>query len=290
MNGHHGDNYMYENLGNGDLQIILGNQFTEVSEGSAGIAWYDYDRDGDQDMVMICDEYSGDRFYMLENTTDANHWLNLKLVGTKSNRDALGAKVHVKATINGEFTIQTREVNNSTWLTQSSLEQVIGLGDASLAPVVMIEWPSGIWQILTDVAADQFMTIVEDTTNGLTKMANLSAREALESHLLDDQIEQTKQLSALPSEFLMYPCYPNPFNPSTEIRYSIPRESYVIVRVLNARGEEVHMLLQQRQSAGHYAIQWNGTDNYGNAVSSGLYLCRIETNGFVGTRKMLLVR
>ncbi|MFC1568695.1 FG-GAP-like repeat-containing protein [bacterium] len=286
MNGHHGDNFMYENLGNGELQRVYGNQFTQANYGSGTIAWHDYDRDGDQDMIMVSDEYSMKKIHMFENTTEGNHWLNLRLEGIKSNRNALGAKVHVKAVIDGEMITQTREVNNSTWLSQSSLEQVIGLGDAANADV-MIEWPSGIWQMMEDVGADQFITIVEDTANAMSKLSGVSAREALDSDLLDETLEME---SSTPSEFSLSPCYPNPFNPSTEIVYTLPRSSRVQVHVLNARGEVVQTLIQETQQAGNYQIRWNGLDQHGNAVPSGLYLCRLEADGFVSTQKMLLVR
>ena len=286
MNGHHGDNFMYENLGGGEMQRVYENQFVRANYGSATIAWHDYDRDGDQDMIMVSDEYSTKKIHLFENTTTGNHWLNFRLEGIRSNRNALGAKVHANAVINGEETTITREVNNSSWLGQSSLEQVIGLGDAPEASVI-IEWPSGIWQSLGTVAADQFLTVVEDTSNGMSKLAGVSAREALESNLLEQVSGQT---DGTPFEFDLMPCYPNPFNPSTEIAYTLPGASMVRVRVVNARGQIVVDLVHERQEAGYYTVRWNGEDAHGNAVPSGLYLCRMECDTYVNTQKMLLVR
>ena len=281
-----GDNFLYENMGNGDLEVKVDNRFTQNLDGYAGMAWYDFDRDGDLDVALVADEYSRGQILMLENTTQANHFLNLKLVGVRSNRDALGAKIHVKAVIGGESVTQTREVNNSTWLSQSSLEQVFGLGDAAAA-AVMIEWPSGIWQMMENVNADQFLTVTEDTASGLQKTAGLSAREMLEA-VPDRQIEAGNGLAT--PEYALYPCYPNPFNPSTKITYSIRQPSLVQVQVLNARGELVRSLVQEHQPAGLYQVSWNGNDQSGNPAASGLYFCRLESAGFISTQKMLLVR
>jgi hypothetical protein len=281
-----GDNFLYENMGHGDLQIRVDNMFTRNLDGCAGMAWYDFDRDGDQDVAIIGDEYSRGQIVLLENTTPANHFLNMKLVGIRSNRDALGAKIHVRAVIDGETVTQTREVNNSTWLSQSSLEQVFGLGNAASA-TLMVEWPSGILQTLENVNAGQFLTVIEDTASGLQKPAGVSGREMLE--LVENELTRDADGINIP-EYMLYACTPNPFNPSTEIRYSIARPSHVRLQVLNARGELVQSLIQAYQPAGCYITIWNGRDQYGNPAASGLYFCRLESAGFVRTQKMLLVR
>jgi hypothetical protein len=281
-----GDNFLYENMGHGDLTVRVDNMFTRNLDGCAGMAWYDFDRDGDQDLAIIGDEYSRGQIVLLENTAPANHFLNLKLIGVRSNRDALGAKIHLKTWLDGETVTQTREVNNSTWLSQSSLEQVFGLGNAAVAALI-IEWPSGILQILENVKADQFMTVIEDTSSGLQKPAGLSGREMLEWV----ENEPARDANGIKQpEDVLYACAPNPFNPSTEIRYSIARPSQVRLMVLNARGELVQSLIQSQQPAGHYSIIWSGRDQYGNPAASGLYFCRLECAGFVSTQKMLLVR
>ncbi|MBN1781067.1 VCBS repeat-containing protein, partial [bacterium] len=287
MNRKHGDNFMYENLGNGTFLTVLDNQFTNLEQDSELGAWYDYDRDGDQDLFMVSEMNTP--FYMMENTQSTeNHWLNLKLTGIKSNRNALGAKVHVKSMINGDLVIQTREVNGQAAWSQSSLEQVIGLGDAQLAHII-IEWPSGIMQVLIDADADQFLCIEEDTAlDGLEKPAGLSARTILELGLEGELAQASKP--AVPESYDLSSCYPNPFNPSTEISYALPRESVVTIRVINALGQEVRMLLSEKQDAGTYRVRWDGLDLRGNAVPSGLYLCRMESDGFVQTQKMMLVR
>ncbi len=84
--------------------------------------------------------------------------------------------------------------------------------------------------------------------------------------------------------------YPNPFNPETTISYTLPTAGLVSLEVYNSRGQLVRCLLQEEQSAGEHILIWNGRDDFGNNVASGLYLCRIVCNGKEETRKLLLIK
>ena len=84
--------------------------------------------------------------------------------------------------------------------------------------------------------------------------------------------------------------YPNPFNPETTISFSILNSENVKLSIYNIRGQLVKTLLNENMSAGHHLVNWNGTDNIGNNVSSGLYFYRIETNSFSDVKRMLLMK
>ncbi len=84
--------------------------------------------------------------------------------------------------------------------------------------------------------------------------------------------------------------YPNPFNPETTISYTLPSAGSVSLDIYNSRGQLVRSLLQEEQPAGEYSLVWNGKDGSGHSVASGLYLCRIASNGTHVTRKMLLIK
>jgi hypothetical protein len=88
-----------------------------------------------------------------------------------------------------------------------------------------------------------------------------------------------------PSTFHLYQNYPNPFNPVTTIRYDLPRQAYVSLRVFNLLGQEVAVLVDEVQTAGHKSVDINAT-----GLSSGVYLYRMRIDGFSETRKMLLMR
>jgi FlgD Ig-like domain len=84
--------------------------------------------------------------------------------------------------------------------------------------------------------------------------------------------------------------YPNPFNPRTTIRYSLPEESHVALRVYDVRGSLVATLVDGTVDAGDHVAVWNGRSNTGSGVASGLYFARIDSKHGVLTRKMVLNR
>ena len=83
---------------------------------------------------------------------------------------------------------------------------------------------------------------------------------------------------------------PNPFNPSTLIRYQLPGTGKVGLRVYDVRGRLVRRLIDRVEGAGNYSVQWDGRDDRGVAVASGAYLYRLETPSGVRQRRMTLVR
>lgn len=83
---------------------------------------------------------------------------------------------------------------------------------------------------------------------------------------------------------------PNPFTGTTLISYSLPVKSHVKLRIYNINGELVRTLQDIKQSAGSYSIEWNGLNNHGNKVTSGVYFCRLQTDSYVQTRKMFMIK
>lgn len=98
------------------------------------------------------------------------------------------------------------------------------------------------------------------------------------------------EIGSLPQRVELLQNYPNPFNPSTRIRYVLPEETTVSLSVYNLRGEIVATLVQDRQSAGAHSILWDGTDNFGNSVSSGVYFYRLKTGQEILYKKMMLLK
>ncbi|MCD4828214.1 MAG: T9SS type A sorting domain-containing protein [Candidatus Cloacimonetes bacterium] len=84
--------------------------------------------------------------------------------------------------------------------------------------------------------------------------------------------------------------FPNPFNPSTTIRCALPQDGNVSVRVYNARGQLVRTLVDGDMPAGYHEIVWDGRDNHGSAIGSGVYLCRLQTGSATLTHKLLLLK
>jgi hypothetical protein len=94
---------------------------------------------------------------------------------------------------------------------------------------------------------------------------------------------------SLPTKFALYPNYPNPFNPETTISFDVPEASQVRMIIYNRLGQKVRTLLDEAKRAGRYHINWNGTDDFGKKVSSGVYFYQIETEKYNATRKMILI-
>ncbi len=93
-----------------------------------------------------------------------------------------------------------------------------------------------------------------------------------------------------PLDFSLAPNYPNPFNPETTLRYALPQSGEVKLVIYDMLGQEVRTLVHEMQAPGVYTVLWNGHNEHGFAVASGLYFYRIEAGNFVQTRKMTLVR
>lgn len=93
-----------------------------------------------------------------------------------------------------------------------------------------------------------------------------------------------------PDGYELAPGYPNPFNASTRIAYQLPDPVEVHLTVFNALGQQIRLLVRGRQQAGNHQVNWNGEDDSGRAVSSGVYFFRLQSGSFAQTRQMLLLR
>jgi hypothetical protein len=91
-------------------------------------------------------------------------------------------------------------------------------------------------------------------------------------------------------EFRLNPAYPNPFNPVTHIAYEIPQDGNVKLVVYDLNGKTIRTLVNAEQKAGQYQLEWNGTDQSGNFVSSGVYFVSITTGNYKKTNKVIFVR
>jgi len=110
----------------------------------------------------------------------------------------------------------------------------------------------------------------------------LESGGGIESHDVD--------IVALPSELTLDQNYPNPFNPTTTVRYGLPKSSRVNLRIMNTRGQTVKTLVDEEKSAGWYTVTWDGKNESGQQVSSGIYLYLLETNEGSILKKMTLIR
>ncbi len=94
----------------------------------------------------------------------------------------------------------------------------------------------------------------------------------------------------IPDIFELSPNFPNPFNPTTTFKYALKEDTDITIKVYNILGKEITILVSETQPAGYRSVIWDGTDHYGNPVSSGVYLCIMTAGDFTEVQKMLLMK
>lgn len=150
---------LFRNLGKGKFgevgkQIGGGFQRPIVARGAA---YADFDRDGDLDILITTNH--GPAYLFRNEGGNANHWINIRLAGTKSNRNGIGAVVRIESASGKQW----RMVHSgSSYCSQSDLALTFGIGKDPVVKSITVEWPSGRKQQFQDVARNQFLLIDED--------------------------------------------------------------------------------------------------------------------------------
>lgn len=154
---------LYENDGAGGFTRITEGTIVTINEYSSGNAAADYDNDGDLDLFLA--NWENDDNILYRNDTEGNNWVRIRLIGTLSNRSAIGARVRIRATINSTSVWQLREIiTNNGHRSQSALEAHFGLGNAANIDSVLVEWPSGTIDTLVNLSPNLFYRITEGTS------------------------------------------------------------------------------------------------------------------------------
>jgi hypothetical protein len=146
------------------------------------------------------------------------------------------------------------------------------------------------------------LTTTSDTTfvdqavqNGATYYYYISAfdfsgNESNLSNRVEIVVLGVSERSGIPTEFGLAQNYPNPFNPVTQIGYQLPKESHVTITIYNTLGVEVATVVDQNEPAGYYTITWDGKDNLGKTVGTGIYLYRMKAGSFTVVKKMVFMK
>jgi hypothetical protein len=151
----------------------------------------------------------------------------------------------------------------------------------------IIEW-GGVADSDADSVPDAWDNCPDDYNPDQADLDNDGVGDECDTVLV--AVEDETAESALPDKYTLAQNYPNPFNPVTTIAYTLTRRSRVTVEIYNALGRRVRTLVDREESPGSHSIVWNGTDEKGNPVSSGVYLYRFRAGEFVETKKMLLLK
>ncbi len=232
-----------------------------------GHSWGDYDGDGDLDLYTAnwFQVAQGNFLYRNDAELVGNHWLQIDCVGTDSNKSGIGARVTVTALIDGSSVSQLRQVAGSDGHCSQNKRVHFGLGDATIVDI-QISWPSGTVQDLAAVTADQVLTVVEPEVVAAVPVAGLAG-----------------ELTASP----------NPFGNETALRYRLTNAADVRLVVYDVMGRRVRQLESGVKSVGWHRIAWDGRDEAGRVLASGVYYGRLERAGssrVLGWTRITLLR
>jgi len=147
---------------------------------------------------------------------------------------------------------------------------------------------SKITALLYKIVYPPFYTYWEiqfiDTDSSITIRIDALTGEVVTS------VDQNANRAKLLITFGLFQNYPNPFNSQTKIRFKISHNCFVILKIINIRGQEVRTLIKEEKSAGNYEQIWDGRDNFNKQVSSGTYIYQLESQDFSVAHKMMLLR
>jgi protocatechuate 3,4-dioxygenase beta subunit len=191
---------------------------------------------------------------------------------------------------NGIITGTIRDANNAplagTLVTiKNSFNQVIGYSMTSSDGNYEIEGMNGGNYTVNGSVfgyGSSAQTITFDPIQSNTMIVNMN--------LTSTPLEVTENGKPIPSEVTLADNYPNPFNPTTVISFSIPEAQYVKLAIYNLLGQKVQELVNEFLPSGNYSASWDATDASGNNVSSGMYLYRLEAGTTTVVKKMLLMK
>ena len=134
--------------------------------------------------------------------------------------------------------------------------------------------PNGEWKL----------TIIDESTG------NSGTLQSWGLKLFFDNATDVKfDNSSIPNDFKIYQNYPNPFNPSTTIKYSIPHQSKVILKIYDVLGNEIETLVNEEKFAGNYEVEFNPVSSNLN-LASGIYFYQLKVGEYVHTMKMILLK
>lgn len=154
------------------------------------------------------------------------------------------------------------------------------LGALSPEEITIAFWDSDKWVALESTLSNSENTIsAEVSALGHFVIIGGSAVTDVYSHNPE-----------MPTNFGLHQNYPNPFNPSTNIRIELPEESFTELFIYDLLGRSVRTLLMEDRSAGVFQITWDGRDDEGKLVNSGIYFYRVAAGDFTKTMKMILIK
>ncbi|HZH69794.1 MAG TPA: FG-GAP-like repeat-containing protein [Flavobacteriaceae bacterium] len=217
-----------------------------------GCAFGDYNNDGWLDVILANTLDENQSNSLFKNTGSGNNWIKIRCVGNPSNGSAVGAKVKVRATINGNEVWQTRQIEAASgYCTQNSYTNHFGLGDATIVSEIQIQWPSGAVETFNDIDENNTYLVVEG--NGI----------------------QLKTISAAKFGYVVYPM------PADDVLViNFPKDELDSkVEIFDLNGRKVNEQLSYAESSINLDV---------SNLSAGQYILKISNNDKVTSQKIII--
>ena len=103
-------------------------------------------------------------------------------------------------------------------------------------------------------------------------------------------IDDSRKIGSVLNSFKLLQNYPNPFNPTTTIEYEIPIKGFVEIKIFNVNGKLIKTINREHEIQGNYVAKWDGKNNFGNSVASGLYLYRARFENSIISKRMIFIK
>lgn len=266
-------NLLFRNLDGTHFEEIgqsLGLDRPETTSGiilldSRGLAKADIDNDGDEDVYIRNNRESG---VLLRNDySGPNHWLQLEARGTTSNRFAIGTRFRLTA---GSITRTDYVTGGNSYLSQSSPIVTFGLGQATSVDSLVVLWPAGGRDVFFNLQADRRYRIVEGEGNVTSVRTPSGERAPRGSQDLIFDIQTTPE--------------------GIRISFGGSAGSFLEISVFNLLGQKISQIFKGTISTPQQEIIWNGRNNHGRQIGSGVYFIRMLSDANVRTKKVVMIR
>ena len=226
-----------------------------------GLSVADFDTDGDQDLLVA--DVVGSRLY--RNDLESSRWLNLNLAGIGGNPDGVGASIELVTSQGRQYAeLQTGYGYGS----QGPPEIHFGLGGETRIDTLRVRWPDGRESVRTDLQGNRQLSVAYPQS----------------------PLSLTASGQALPDVLTLYPSYPNPFNATSSIPYYLPEAGSVELTIYNVAGQRVRRLVAKSKTTGFLSFVWDGTDDSGHEVATGIYTYQLSTERQTQIGRVMLVK
>lgn len=259
-------NVLYRNKGNLTFERAETNGDICNEMSSYGTAYSDYNLDGNLD-VLVVNREEGEGVSLYQNGKRVGNWLGLKLIGTVSNQNAIGAKIQI---VDNLGRLHYKEVKTGhSWESQSTLLQNFGLGDATEISELTITWPSGLVQNIMPETLNQYYTITEG--------GNMETGIVLEkSTSINDLLEPIPKFTT----------FPNPNSGHFLLEFNALNNAPLLVQILDILGRPIYEQTVNNPIIGNNKVEIHFSDN--NIESSLLFVRLMNENRVSRTNKLLI--